>query len=300
MSSRHVECPFSITAKLANENTGPWVYEIHNAEHNHPSSIAASHPVLRRMAMTREVKSEISRQLTVRTTPFQIISGLCAEPSESVVAEATNPQVSNSTTSDPTNSRNSRPDPAAVATSINPMFKPRDIYNMQARIRRDQLGPYSPTQALMRQLDQRDWFFAYQNDRTGRLTHLFFFKEISQTLLKTNHEVLIIDCIYKTNRYKMPLLIITGQTALHKTFYVAFCFISKEKIQDYKWVLQQLKDLYAKWELPFPVVIITDMEKGLMFARQLIFPTIKHLLCLWHINKNVLTHCKKDFRTKND
>ena len=93
----------------------------------------------------------------------------------------------------------------------------------------------------------------------------------------------------------MPLMIITGQTPLHTTFYIAFCFMTKEKIADYRWVLQQLKELYAKLEVPAPLVIITDMEKGLMTARHLELSTTQHILCLWHINKNVLANCKKDF-----
>ena len=40
--------------------------------------------------------------------------------------------------------------------------------------------------------------------------------------------VLIMDCTYKTNRYKMPLLDIVGVTALNTSFYVGFCFVFKD------------------------------------------------------------------------
>jgi hypothetical protein len=45
--------------------------------------------------------------------------------------------------------------------------------------------------------------------------------------------MLIEDCTYKINKYKMSLMIIFDQIALHKTFYVAFCFMTKEKQDDY-------------------------------------------------------------------
>ena len=53
-------------------------------------------------------------------------------------------------------------------------------------------------------------------------------------------------------------------------------------------------------DLTDPTVIVTDMERGLMTAIENEFPTTNHLLCLWHINKNVLTNCKRNFDTKEE
>ena len=105
------------------------------------------------------------------------------------------------------------------------------------------------------------------------------------------------NCTYKTNRYRMPLFVITGQTGLNTTFYVAFAFMTSEHTEDYQWVLQQLKKLYNKLSLAFPLVMATDCEKGLIAAIKLEFPETAHVFCIWHINKNVLTNCKKKFDT---
>ena len=178
---------------------------------------------------------------------------------------------------------------------VNPMFKPRDIYNLKAQMRRDVLGPLTPIQALIREFDEKDWVYNFQQDIHQQITHLFFIKGSSQTLLIDNHEVLIMDCTYKTNRYKMPLLVISGQTALHTTFYVAFCFLITETAVDYIWALQQLKEVYSRLEFPDSIILVSDMEKGLILASSIVFPNINHLLCIWHINQNVLTKCKKSF-----
>lgn len=135
--------------------------------------------------------------------------------------------------------------------------------------------------------------YAMQQDDQHRITHLFFMKGSSSTILETNHEVLAMDCIYKTNKYRMPLLIIIGQTALNGNFYVAFCFMANEAKEDYFWVLVQLLTLYTRLGLPMPIVIITDMEMALMKAIAEIFLITNHLLCVWHINNNVLVNCKK-------
>jgi hypothetical protein len=161
--------------------------------------------------------------------------------------------------------------------------------------------------------------------------HLFFSRESSQIILKTNYKVLIMNCIYKTNKYKMLLMIIFDQIALHKIFYVAFCFMTKEKQNDYVWIIKQLKALYRQKELSDFTIFVTDMKrnkistiehflslkqlnifcrwsnwtsfvadlkKDLMNSCRLIFSSINHLLCIWHINNNVLMNCKKRFITK--
>lgn len=105
------------------------------------------------------------------------------------------------------------------------------------------------------------------------------------------------DATYKTNRYKMPLLVITGQTGLHTTFYVAFAFIAREDEEYYSWILLQLQALYRKLQLLDPKAIITDCEAGLLPAMRNFWPTVPHLLCVWHINSNILTQCRKKFDT---
>ena len=52
-------------------------------------------------------------------------------------------------------------------------------------------------------------------------------------MLANYYEIILMDCIYKTNRYKMSLLIIIEIIALNTTFYVAFCFMKDENYNDY-------------------------------------------------------------------
>jgi hypothetical protein len=72
-----------------------------------------------------------------------------------------------------------------------------------------------------------------QKNHENHIIHLFFVKMSSEILLKTNYEVLIMNCTYKTNRYKLSLLIISEQTAMHINFYVTFCFMQTEITTDY-------------------------------------------------------------------
>lgn len=117
-------------------------------------------------------------------------------------------------------------------------------------------------------------------------------------MLKDHWETLVIDCTYKTNKFKMPLCIVTGTTSLNTSFYVAFCFMTEEYSDDYLWLLQQLALLYLQVDVPHPIVILTDGERGLISMIHRVFPRAKNLLCVWHVNKNVVKNCKKSFNTE--
>jgi hypothetical protein len=73
--SKYIQCSFFIIVKL-NEDIQSWFYEMKNSKHNHEVTIAESHFVHRKMTMIFEMRSDISRQLTVQTALFKILSTL--------------------------------------------------------------------------------------------------------------------------------------------------------------------------------------------------------------------------------
>jgi histone-lysine N-methyltransferase SETD2 len=169
---------------------------------------------------------------------------------------------------------------------------------MKIQLRRDNLESLTLIQILMRELNEKNWIFSYQINIKNQIIHLFFVWKSSKILLQSNFEVLVMNCIYKMNRYKMSLLIICEQIELNINFYVEFCFMIKEKIENYIWTLKQLKIIFKELQLSDLVVFVIDMKKRLMIVRFLIFFVFNHLLCIWHINNNVLIKCKKNFVIK--
>jgi hypothetical protein len=76
------------------------------------------------------------------------------------------------------------------------------------------------------------WFLRhYPESRPPKTT--FFARSSSRLITLMNWEVLIIDSTYKTNRYVMPLCIISTVTALNTSFYVAFTFLPSETCTKY-------------------------------------------------------------------
>src|SRR5437763_12432875 len=104
--------------------------------------------------------------------------------------------------------------------------------------------------------------FNYRTDRIEYVTQLFFAYLRSVQLFQQYPSVVLLDCTYKTNRFKMPLLIIIGTTCLNLSYYTAFCFLRQAKEEDYIWALEQLKTLY----LPYTrtEVFLTDRELALI------------------------------------
>ncbi|XP_058180215.1 protein FAR-RED ELONGATED HYPOCOTYL 3-like [Rhododendron vialii] len=137
-------------------------------------------------------------------------------------------------------------DPSNV-TTIKHVYNARHKYGVIEKAGRTQM------QHLMARLQH----FSY-------VTDLFWAPPCAGEMLRAFPRVLMMDCTYKTNRYKFPLLQIVGVTCTELTFNVAFAFIECEKAENYTWVLEKLKGMMDADALR--VVIVTDRELALMNA----------------------------------
>lgn len=72
-------------------------------------------------------------------------------------------------------------------------------------------------QALFEEFCQCDFTFNVAYDENGHLTHLFLVHPHSISLTKSYNIVFVMDCTYKTDRYKMPLLDIIGVSSFNTT-----------------------------------------------------------------------------------
>jgi hypothetical protein len=70
--NKHIKCFFFIVIKLNDENVDFWIFKIKNEDHNHASNIVDVYSMLRRMTMTREMKIEIKRQLTIQMKKMNV------------------------------------------------------------------------------------------------------------------------------------------------------------------------------------------------------------------------------------
>ena len=126
----------------------------------------------------------------------------------------------------------------------------------------------------------------------------FFCHSLSVKLLTNHHFILFLDCTYKTNKYRMPLLHIAGITGANKSFSVAFCFLAEETQDYYNWALQTLLTIFTTNKIPLPDVVLTNCEQALINSLSTNLPDATHMLCTWHIQKNLVTNAAKFIKNK--
>ncbi|KAK9242958.1 hypothetical protein V1506DRAFT_545859 [Lipomyces tetrasporus] len=148
----------------------------------------------------------------------------------------------------------------------------RDIHNLRADIKRKELAGLSPIQALLFQLDEDSDYISFnKRDENQRVIRLLFMHKSSIEMLRWHSQVLIMDSTYKTNWFRLPLFNIVGMTSTNRTFTVG-------REDSILWVFEHLGGIYGRLSLLPPVTIK---------AIRSFYPFTNHLLCLWHITKNI-------------
>lgn len=143
-----------------------------------------------------------------------------------------------------------------------------DIYNARAKYRL--LAGRTPIQALLENLILNDAFHRHKTDENGHVTHLFIAHSTSISLFCQHHDIFLLDCTYRINRYKMSLLNIAGATGMNTTLQLALVFLCAEIEEDYTWALTSLQVMLSS-DGNSPSVIVTDRERALISACQTIF-----------------------------
>src|SRR6266498_6028094 len=113
-----------------------------------------------------------------------------------------------------------------------------------------------------------------------------------------NPEILVLDVIYKINRFRMPFVNIIGMIKMNRNFYTASVFLAGEKENDYDMVFLDFKDLYDFWKLLYSLTFVTDAYEAEIKVLKKIFFEVNHILCIFHINNNILVKLKSKIKAE--
>ncbi|KAJ1388696.1 MULE transposase domain [Sesbania bispinosa] len=169
----------------------------------------------------------------------------------------------------------------------------KQVYNARQAFRASQRGPKTEWQQLMK-LMERDKYVLYwhrKHENSNVVRDILWTHPYAIKLLNMFHIVLIIDTTYKINKYQLPLLEIVGVTSTGLTFSVAFAYMEQARSNNFTWVLEKLRAMILILDTS-PQVIVTDKDIALMNAVEKVFPMSAHLLCQFHIARNVKAKCK--------
>jgi len=251
-STRTTGCPFKLVifkmkSKEEEQGNDQWRLEVTNPEHNHePSLHASAHPVYHRRTAA---ETDTIRSMTrAGSRPTQIQTAL----------------------------QQRNPDTLVTA---------KDIRTERKKMKMEHLNGRSPIETLLDDLSSSEWIYDVKRDSDDRIQYLFFAHQKQVEMQLANPDVLMMDCTYRTNKYRLPLLHILGCTNLQTFFSAGFCFRNETR-QDYQWAVSTF---LFKTRTPQPRVFISDHENALKSAASRLLPHVPQLLCVWHINMNVQT-----------
>jgi hypothetical protein len=124
------------------------------------------------------------------------------------------------------------------------------IYTARKKATQQMLQGISPIVHLNKTLQNSEFTTTARTDDDGNLTGLFFCHSCSIKLLCSYHYICFLDCTYKTNKYKMPLLHISGITGANKSFVLPFVFYAK-KLKNTTNGLPKISSIYLH-QMKFP------------------------------------------------
>ncbi|XP_058217748.1 PKS-NRPS hybrid synthetase cheA-like [Rhododendron vialii] len=251
--TKKCECPFQLRCVKGLEG---WTVTVYNGNHNHPpAKQLEGHAYPARLSLEQS-NMLVDMCVSSLSTPREILSLIKGKDEFNV-------------------------------SSIKTIYNARYKHGFKDRAGRSQM------QYLLAKLQEYGYIEFNRKDDNDCVKDLFWSHPTSGDMLRAFPRVLLMDCTYKTNRYRFPLLQIVGITSTERTFSAAFAFIDGEKEENYTWVLEKLKSIMDPAALPG--VIVTDRELALVNAITRVFPTASHLLCRWHIGQNVYAKCRKMF-----
>ena len=176
---------------------------------------------------------------------------------------------------------------AKLKEQTNAVVLNRDVCYVLSRTQKQFYDGLTETQALLSALDGNAEFTCRAEiDNRERLLGIAFACTRSLNQFSKMSFVLLMDATYKTNRFNMPLLLLSSVDPFGQTYIVACCLMRDETAVSYGIALSYFKQLFGQ-VMPSVNTIITDQETALMNAIAIEFPAASHQLCRWHLQENV-------------
>ncbi|MBW0591950.1 hypothetical protein O181_131665 [Austropuccinia psidii MF-1] len=195
VNSTKIHCPFRLYARKYEKST-TWTLKVKNPEHSHDANKnIMAHPAFRKF--NEQETSQISQMSESLLMPRKIQAQLCSQ------RESDRPVIL------------------------------QDIYNLVKKIKKDKLQGRRPIDDLIDTLKQENLVWSSARDSEGHTTCLFFTHPLAIKPLHGFPHVILMDCTYKTNKYKIPIFHIVGFSSTNKTFSRNFCLMKNETEPSY-------------------------------------------------------------------
>ncbi|XP_074336763.1 protein FAR1-RELATED SEQUENCE 5-like [Apium graveolens] len=167
-------------------------------------------------------------------------------------------------------------------------FSNQDVRNVIRDIRRRVFdsGDAECGLLLLRELQENsfgNFFYRVDVDDENRVRGLVWVDPRSINAYKNFGDVVTFDLTYRTNRYCMPFIPITGVNHHYQNILFGFALVRDETDALYKWVLRTWLEAVDN-KLPRTIITDQDIALGNAIAEVMPMPQTKHTYCTWHIS----------------
>ncbi|XP_038678496.1 protein FAR-RED IMPAIRED RESPONSE 1-like isoform X2 [Tripterygium wilfordii] len=233
---------------------GKWEITSFEDQHNH----ALSPNKARYFLCNREINPHVQRQLVIND-----IAGI--RPNKSHSAQV-----------------------IAAGGHDNLPFLQRDTRNLIAKVRRIRMGEgdANAIQGYFAKMQSKNegFFSLIDWDEEGRLKSVFWADPRSRAACREFGDIVTFDTTYLTNRYDMPFAPFVGVNHHGQSILLGCGLVSNEDTNTFIWLFRTW--LTCMYDVA-PQGIITDQDRAMKSAIEIVFPRTRHRWCLWHILKKV-------------
>ncbi|XP_062009981.1 protein FAR1-RELATED SEQUENCE 5-like [Rosa rugosa] len=170
-----------------------------------------------------------------------------------------------------------------------------DLYNKLDSKRQEILldGDAEAVLAYMRGKVATDsqFYCKFSIDENNRLANMFWRDSKSLVDYTCFGDILVFDSTYKTNPYEKSLVLFVGLNNHLSTTVFYFSLLMDETIETYIWILEIF---ISSMNNKRHIAVLTDGDKAMRRAIEVVLPGCPYRLCTWHIAKNVRRHLRKN------
>ncbi|CAA2969224.1 FAR1-RELATED SEQUENCE 5-like [Olea europaea subsp. europaea] len=164
----------------------------------------------------------------------------------------------------------------------------KDCRNYIEQVRRLRLGEgdAAAIQSYFSKMQARcsGFYFSIDLDDDSRLKNVFWADNRCRQAYKEFGDVVTFDTTYLTNKYDMPFAPFVGVNHHGQSTLLGCGLVSNEDTDTFVWLFKTwLQCMHGL----APHGIITDQDRAMQNAIQIVFPNTRHRWCLWHILKKL-------------
>ncbi|XP_078156568.1 protein FAR1-RELATED SEQUENCE 5-like [Carex rostrata] len=178
-------------------------------------------------------------------------------------------------------------------------FKKKDISNLIVGDNAKLIGVdvHTTLMYFKQKQDDPEFFYSILADEDGVVKNIFWVDGRGRRAYKefAYHDVVTFDTTYQTNKYNMPFAPFIGVNHHRQSIIFGMALLKCETAENFCWLFKTfLEAMYDK----HPSAIITDQDPAMRKAIEMIFPTIVHRCCQWHIMRKARARFAKLYHEK--